>query len=326
MVKLKYKSALVTGGAGFIGSHICEELLRQGRRVVCLDNFVAGKQENIAGFLRNPNFTLVNADITNLPAILPAFDGIDVVFHNAASKCTVCRVDPQRDLMVNAWGTWNVYEASRKAGVKKVVHASTGSVYGEAQYFPQDEKHPYNPVSFYGVSKLAGERYSNAFRDYYGMDISIVRYFHVYGPRQESSDVGGVMPIFIRRAWEGEPLIIFGDGSQLRSFTYVLDDVFANFAIANSERSNGEAYNSASGIRVTIRQLAEKVLRIMNRQDLPIIHKDWRAGDIKVFNVSSDKLKTLGFDFETSFDEGLAATIEWYVRYFEARKQAESVA
>jgi len=172
MVKLNYNSALVTGGAGFIGSHICEELLNQNIKVTCLDNFVAGKMENINEFMGNPNFKLVKADVADLDSIKDAFKDIEVVFHNAASKCTVCRVDPKLDLIVNAYGTFNVYEASRLSGVKKVVHASTGSVYGEALYFPQDEKHPYNPVSFYGVSKLCGERYSNAFRDYYECNTS----------------------------------------------------------------------------------------------------------------------------------------------------------
>jgi UDP-glucose 4-epimerase len=320
--ELQYDSCLVTGGAGFIGSHICEEALIQGKKVVCLDNMIAGKEENIADLRKNSNFKFVKEDITYLDKIVDYFDKVDVVFHNAASKCTVCRKDPQLDLMVNAWGSWCIFEAARLKKVKKVIHASTGSVYGEALYKPQDEKHPLNPCSFYGVSKLAGEKYLEAFRVYYALRYSVVRYFHVYGPRQESAEWGGVIPIFIRRAYEGLPLIIYGDGSQVRSFTYVKDDVSANFILANSSISDGEAYNSASGLRISILELAKMVLKLMHREDLEIQFKEWRPGDIKVFDINNTKIKSLGMEFETDFQEGLRRTIDWYVKYFKDKKDA----
>ena len=166
-----YSKALVTGGAGFIGSHIVEELLKQNIHTVCIDNFVGGKEINISKFRENPLFEFIEADISNYPAINKHFKDVEVVFHNAASKCTVCRIDPYLDLEVNAKGTFNVLEASRENGVKKIVHASTGSVYGEGRIFPQTEDHPLNPTSFYGVSKLAGEKYCNTFIDYYDMNI-----------------------------------------------------------------------------------------------------------------------------------------------------------
>ena len=326
MVQLKYDSCLVTGGAGFIGSHICEEALKQDKRVVCLDNMVAGKEENIAPFMDNPNFMFVKADIIDLDAIEKWFDGVDIVFHNAASKATVCREDPKRDLLVNAWGAWSICEASRKRGVKKVIHASTGSVYGEAQYSPQDEKHPLNPRSFYGVSKLAGERYLESFYEYYGLHYSIIRYYHVYGARQNSTDLGGVIPIFIRRAYQGLPLIIYGDGSQQRSFTYVKDDVNANFVLANTEQSDGEAYNAASGIKVTIFEVAQMVLKVMKRDDLEIQFQPWRPGDIKVFDVDNRKIRRLGLSFETNFTKGLEATARWYIEHFSKnRKQIDKL-
>jgi UDP-glucose 4-epimerase len=322
IVQLKYGSCLVTGGAGFIGSHICEEALKQGKRVVCLDNMVAGKEENIASYADDPNFKFVKADIIELDAIEKWFDGIDVVFHNAASKATVCRTDPMKDLLVNAWGAWCICEASRRRGVKKVIHASTGSVYGEAQYSPQDEKHPLNPRSFYGVSKLAGERYLESFYGYYSLHYAVIRYYHVYGARQNSTELGGVIPIFIRRAYEGLPLIIYGDGSQQRSFTYVKDDVNANFVLANTEQSDGEVYNAASGIKVTILELAKAVLRIMKRNDLEIQFQPWRPGDIKVFDVDNRKIRKLGLSFETDFEKGLEATARWYVeRFSNSREQ-----
>ena len=305
------KKAIVTGGAGFIGSHIVEKLLEKNTKVICIDNFVAGKKENVDAFTNNANFQLVDADVSDLKSIISYFEDVDVVYHQAASKCTVCTIDPHLDLRVNGQGTFNVLEASRLNNVRKVVHASTGSVNGEAQYLPQDEKHPLNPVSFYGVSKLAGEKYCNAFLNYYNMDVTVLRYYHVYGPRQDHSDLGGVIPIFIRKILNGESPTIFGDGSQLRSFTYVNDLVDANFLVASNNSSKGKVYNCASGIKVTIKELAEKLLKIMNREDLEILYEDWRPGDIKVFDINNSRIKNLGLQFRTTFDDGLEETIQW---------------
>ena len=309
MIAIKGDKFLVTGGAGFIGSHIIEELLRQEKEVVCIDNFVTGKEENIAAFVKNKNFKLAPVDITDLKAIQPYFNGVDVVFHNAASKCTVCRENPLRDLEVNAGGAWNVFEASRLANVEKVIHASTGSVYGEAVQ-AQDESHPYKPVSFYGVSKLAGERYPEAFHQYYGMRYSIIRYFHVFGPRQDSTDKGGVIPIFIRKALNNEPITIFGNGKQVRHFTYVKDDVDANFILANTTKTDGEAYNVANDVKITILDLAEWIIRL-TKSNSRIIHKPFRKGDIRWFEVKSEKVKKFGVSY-TDFDAALHSTIEWY--------------
>lgn len=318
MENLAYGSALVTGGAGFIGSHICEELARQGKRVVCVDNFVAGKEENIAHLLDEPNFSLVRADVSDLSQLEPHFQGMEVVFHNAASKNTVCRIDPRLDLDVNGWGAWCVAEASRRAGVKKVVHASTGSVYGELVRSPQDEHHPLAPTSFYGTSKLAGESYLRAFASYYPDDFrySVIRYFHVYGPRQDAGDWGGVIPVFIRRALSDQPLVIYGDGSQVRSFTYVRDDVEANILVANSNAADGQAFNAASGIRVTVLELAHLVLRTLGKEHLGIHYENWRPGDIREFDVDNARIKSLGAPFRTSFEEGLRLTVDWYIKYF----------
>lgn len=317
MISLQYDSCLVTGGAGFIGSHICEEALSQGKRVVCLDNMVAGKVENIKPFEGNPNFKFVHADVSRLDEIVDAFRGVDVAFHNAASKNTVCRDDPNLDMMVNAWGAWNVAEACRVNGVKKLVHASTGSVYGEMLISPQTEDHPLRPRSFYGVSKLAGESYLRAFQAYYdSFRYSVVRYFHVFGPRQESAEWGGVIPIFIRRALNNQPLVIYGDGSQIRSFTYVKDDVAANFLLANSAEADGQAFNAASGLKVSILELAQMVLRLLGKQDLEIQFADWRPGDVKVFDIDNTRIKRVGANFELNFEAGLGETIHWYKKYF----------
>ncbi len=313
--KDKYSKAIVTGGAGFIGSHIVEELLKEGIEVVSIDNYFAGKKENLEAFHDYDKFSEVKCDVTDYDELKKHFEGVDIVFHEAASKKTICLRDPRKDLLINGTGTFNLLELARDFGVKKVVHASTGSVYGEAQYFPQDENHPLNPTSYYGVSKLAGEKYARAFCDLYDLDCTILRYFHVYGPRQEYSDVGGVVPIFGRRIVHGESPIIHGDGTQQRSFTYVKDLVAANLLVAMADGTKGEAYNCASGINVTVGELADKVKKYFGREDLPTIYDDWTIGDIKTFNVSNDKICKLGHKFKYSFDDGLYETLSWLENY-----------
>lgn len=312
----KYKRALVTGGAGFIGSHLVEELVKMGVETISIDDYSAGKAENLE-FLRDySNLKAVMCDVTDVDELEKYFEGVDVVFHNAASKKTVCLNDPRRDLAVNAKGAFNLLELALKHDVKKYVQASTGSVYGEALYFPQDEKHPVNPVSYYGVSKLAGEKYVNAFEHLYGLDTTVLRYFHVYGPRQEHSDVGGVVSIFARKLVDGNPLTIFGDGTQQRSFTYVKDVVNANLLIALSDNTKGEVYNCASGIKVTINELAKNMSEIMGVNNVKIQYEDWMPGDIKVFDIDNSKLKNLGFEFKMPFSEGLVQTANWAKEYF----------
>lgn len=313
----KYKCALVTGGAGFIGSHIVEGLINEGLNVISIDNYFAGKKENLAHLHASGRLKEVNCDVTDYENLKRQFDGVDIVFHQAASKKTICLNDPRRDLDINAKGTFNILELSRDFKVKKIVHASTGSVYGEAQYYPQNENHPLNPTSYYGVSKLAGEKYVTTFSHLYGLDVTVLRYFHVYGPRQESSDVGGVVSIFTRRLIERKPLFIFGDGTQQRSFTYVKDVVKANLKSACIPASKCQVYNCASGIKVTISELASMVAEILEIKNPEIIYKDWLPGDIKVFDIDNSKIrKDLGIDFITDFKKGLKLTVEWARDYF----------
>jgi UDP-glucose 4-epimerase len=305
----KFKKAIVTGGAGFIGSHLVESLLLDGLEVISIDDYSAGKKENITPFKKNPRFLEVKADITNKEEIANYFDDVDIIFHQAVSKMTVCLRNPSRDLEVNAQGTLNLLELAKDYKVRKFIYASTGSVYGDAQYYPTDEKHPVNPNSFYGVSKLGAEKYARVFHHLYGIDTVILRYFHVYGPRQDNSDLGGVVPIFARRAINNQPLIIYGDGSQIRSFTYVKDVVNINKLVALTDGISGEAYNCASGVEVTIKELADAVLNYFDKNDLPIEYQDWKAGDIKFFNVSNEKIKKLGFNFEVPFEIGFKQTM-----------------
>jgi len=310
------RRVLVTGGAGFIGSHLVESLVRRGIEVVSFDDYSAGKSENLASVRGSPNFTEVAGDVTDPRAVREAMRGMDTVFHEAASKKTVCMRDPSRDLAVNGGGTLLLLQAAVELGVEKFVHASTGSVYGEPVTLPQAESHPLRPVSYYGVSKLAGESYVNTFSHLFGLDVTVLRYFHVYGPRQESSDVGGVVSIFLRRALQRQPLVIHGDGSQMRSFTWVGDVVEANTRAATLPVSRGKTYNCASGIRVTVKDLASKVIARTGMQ-IGVEHVDPLPGDIRVFDVDNRLIgRELGLQFETDFDRGLGFTLDWAMAAF----------
>lgn len=315
--KYPFKKALVSGGAGFIGSHIVEELVKMGVDTISIDNYFAGKKENLSHLKKYNNFIEENCDVLDYEKLNDLLKGVEVVFHNAASKKTICLNNPKLDLEINAKGTFNLLELALKHKVKKFIHASTGSVYGEAIILPQNEQHPLNPTSYYGVSKLAGEKYVKVFNHLYGLDTTVLRYFHVYGPRQESSNVGGVVSIFARRLLQREPLTIFGDGSQERSFTFVKDIVSANILASISPKSKGEIYNCASGIKVNINELAHYTAKALNINHPKIIYADWLPGDIKIFNIDNSKIKKdLGISFITEFEFGLQMTIEWAKNYF----------
>jgi UDP-glucose 4-epimerase len=314
----KYKKAIVTGGAGFIGSHLVEELLNEGLKVISIDDYIAGKEENLSSYKQDPNFQEIKCDITDYDELKKYFKGVDIIFHEAASKKTICLKDPRRDLEINAKGTFNILELARDFGIKKVVHASTGSVYGEAQYLPQDENHPLNPTSYYGVSKLAGERYAKTFSHLYDMDVSILRYFHVYGPRQESSEVGGVVSIFTRLMLQNKPVTVFGDGTQQRSFTFVKDVCKANLLAALVPEAKGEVFNCASGIKITIQELVFMIADILAIKQQQINYANWTPGDIKVFDINNKKIKNkLGMEFMIDFKKGLKLTVDWAKNYFQ---------
>jgi UDP-glucose 4-epimerase len=307
------RRALVTGGAGFIGGHLVQALVERGYEVVSLDDYSAGRRENLDAVRGRPNFREVVGDVSNPADLRSAVKGVDTVFHQAASKKTVCMRDPSRDLEVNGGGALRLLQASMDAGVEKFVHASTGSVYGEPQSFPQTEQHRLRPVSYYGVSKLAGESYVHTFAHLFGLDTTVLRYFHVYGPRQESSDVGGVVSIFLRRALQGQSLIVHGDGQQMRSFTWVGDVVEANIRAATRGVASGKTYNCASGIKVTVADLAAKVLARVNPGG-GIEHAEPLPGDIRYFDVDNHPIRQdLDLDFELDFDRGLGQTLDWAV-------------
>lgn len=304
---LQGRKVLVTGAAGFIGSHICERLLQEGAFVVGFDDFSAGRRANIDQFVGHPNMDFVDGSVLENGRKMEAvFAGLDTVFHNAASKKNICLLDPQRDLRVNGEGTLNLLLLSRENKVRKFVHASTGSVYGEPSVFPTTEEHPLRPVSYYGVSKLAGERYVDVFHRLYDMDTTILRYFHVYGPRQESNEFGGVVSIFLRAIAEGRKPKVFGDGNQVRSFTHVSDLAEINLRAATYTTSRGQVYNAASGIKVSILELARNLMRMAGLDPSDIEYGEELLGDIMNFDIDNSKVRRdLSVEFETDFWETL---------------------
>ena len=271
---------IVTGCAGFIGSHLTERLLKAGQDVIGIDDLSAGYIENIP-----KGIEFHKMDICEAP--LWIFKDVDVVFHLAASKKNICLKDPRRDLDVNGKGVLHLLQMCKKAGVKKFVHSSTGSVYGEADYI--DENTPTRPVSYYGCSKLAGESYVNMF----DIDSTVLRYFHVYGIRQETDPkLGGVVAIFKDRISKGLSITIHGDGNQERLFTRVEDIVEANIQSRLNPLSKGKTYNCASSKKTTINELAKSLGAKIINYSSPL------EGDIYKFNVNSDKIKELGVTFK----------------------------
>ena len=276
--------AIVTGGAGFIGSHIAERLINDGHEVIVIDDMSAGKIKNVPDGCK-----LLKFDISPYLHTSTLKD-VDVIFHNAASKKNICLKDPIKDLQVNAGGTLRLLQLAKRYGVKKFIHASTGSVYGETTG-QINENTVCNPVSYYGVSKLAGERYVSMF----DINTTILRYFHVYGPRQEDNpELGGVVAVFKRQIKNGEPITIHGSGRQQRSFTHVSDVVEANIQAWLNPVSENQVYNVASAKYTTISELAEKL------GAESIGHTDSLEGDIFQFNIDNSKIVSeLGINFKS---------------------------
>jgi UDP-glucose 4-epimerase len=310
-LNLKNKTVLVTGGTGFIGSHICEEALKLGAKVIALDNLCASTEENVS-HLKGNNFQFVNGDIRDYHLIKELVDKTDYIFNQAASKMVSSRDSPIRDLDTNARGTLNIMEAIRHSDNKPIViHASTGSVLGSTDEEDMREDHPRLPTSHYGISKLAGEEYCRFYANEFGVKVKVLRYFHVFGPRQDYSGEAGVVSIFLSNAMKRKPLKIFNGGDQIRCFTYIKDDVNANFLLAAIPDGWGEMYHVASKTRMTINELAKIIIKKYGKKG--VITKDggWRLGENPRPIPDTSKLEELGFKEETSFEDGLDTTAKW---------------
>jgi UDP-glucose 4-epimerase len=303
---------IVTGGAGFIGSHITGELAQRGHEVVILDNLFSGRMENIAPFLAQENVTFVNGSITDPPLLKEIFSGADGVFHQAAIASVPRSIaNPLATNEANVTGTLNVLVAARTCGVKKVVFASSSSVYGDTPTLPKREDMAPGPLSPYAVSKLAGEYYMNVFSDVYGIRTVSLRYFNVFGPRQDPpSQYAAVIPAFIESILARRSPTIFGDGEQTRDFTYVKDVVQANIRAMESPAQG--VFNVAYCQRTSLKKLAALIMEITGIT-VPLSFEPPRAGDVRDSLADISRAQAaFGYAPEYTVKTGLMETIAWY--------------
>ena len=308
---------LITGGAGFIGSHLCEKYTKEEHTVLCLDNFMNGNITNIRHLTGYGNFKLINGDIRDFDLLEKIMPSVDIVFHLAA-QIHVDRsvVEPRLTYEINVLGTQNVLEATRMYDVEKVIHASTSEVYGSSEYHPMDEKHPLNAPHPYGASKIATDRMCYAYIQTYGMDISIMRLFNIFGPRQKDIGYGGVISIFTRRVLSGIPPIIYGDGLQTRDYTYIDDAVRAYDLVLKHDKKITEPINFGSGREVSILDLANMIIDLCGKKNIKPVHVEPRVGEVKRLIADSAKARRLlGWEAKYDFKEGLRKFIEWYKNY-----------
>ena len=303
---MKNKKVVITGGAGFIGASLAKELA-DDNSVIIIDDLSAGKKENLTG-LPGKNVKFVEASIGDLSLLRKLFRNVDFVFHQAAiSSVHKSMENPLATNEANVTGTLNVLLASRDNGVKKIICASSAAVYGDTPTIPQKEEMMPNPKSPYAVTKLVGEYYCRVFQAVYGLPTVSLRYFNVYGPKQDpNSDYAAVIPGFIKRISAGKPPIILGDGEQTRDFVFVTDVIRANILAAESNATG--VFNIGQGQRVTIDELAKLIIRIMNK-DPGIVYKEARAGDIRHSLADISKSGLFGYQPQYDLEQGLRKTI-----------------
>lgn len=306
---------LVTGGAGFIGSNLCEAILNMGYRVRCLDNLSTGKQENVDLFLNHPNYEFIKGDITDLDTCMSACEGVDYVLNQAAWGSVPRSIEmPLYYEQVNIRGTLNMMEAARQKGVKKFVYASSSSVYGDHPVLPKKEGQEGNLLSPYALTKRVDEEYGKLYYKLYGLDTYGMRYFNVFGRRQDPNGAyAAVIPKFIKQLLNDEQPTINGDGKQSRDFTYIENVIEANLkACQASHEAAGQAFNIAYGGREYLIDIYHTLTSALGKDIDPIFGPD-RKGDIKHSNADISKAKELlGYDPDYSFADGIKLAIDWY--------------
>lgn len=292
---------LVTGGAGFIGSHVVDKLVKNNHEVVVLDNLLTGNLNNINKNAEFVHGSLLDKDLN--------FEGIDVVIHHAAQINVRTSVEkPVYDGNINVLGTLNLLEKMREYNVKKIIYASSGgAVYGEPKYLPVDENHPINPLSPYGLSKYCGEEYIKLYNRLYGIEYCILRYANVYGERQDPMGEAGVISIFVDKILNNQQPVIFGDGNQTRDFVYVGDVAKANLMALNWKN---EIVNIGTGKEISVNELFNLISNELNYNGNPIYDKP-RDGEVRKIYLNIDKAKKLGWSSEYDLKEGIRSTVEW---------------
>ena len=306
----------VTGGAGFIGSNLAEYLLSQGHRVAIVDNFSTGKEQNLAGWTDRAldRVQVFRFDINETDRLREAFNGAQFVFHQAAIPSVPRSIaDPRATNLANISGTLSVLVAARDAGVKRVVVASSSSIYGDDPGLPKVETRMGKTLSPYALSKVVCEEYCRLFYQLYGLETACLRYFNVFGPRQDpKSEYAAVVPRFVTRLLAGVSPIIYGDGEQTRDFTYVSNVVDANWVVANHPQAIGEAFNIGCGTRTSLNELVREISNILNVSCKPT-YEPGRPGDVRHSLADVDKAKKLmSYQPAVSLREGLIKVIDWY--------------
>lgn len=307
MKQMKDKRVIVTGGAGFIGSNIAEGLSADNE-VIIIDDLSSGRLQNIEHLTSLPNVRFIRGSITDLSLLQKAFDGADYIFHQAALASVAMSIqDPLRTNEVNILGTLNVLVAARDRQVKKVVFASSCAVYGDTPSLPAREEMPANPVSPYAVTKATGEQYCSVFFQVFGLATVCLRYFNVYGPRQDpSSEYAAVVPKFITAALANKPLTIFGDGEQTRDFVFVKDVVSANVLAAETHVTG--PFNIGSGRQTSVMELANLVLKLTGHELAPLHHPP-KAGEIRYSFADISRAREFGHSPKHDLEEGIRKTI-----------------
>ncbi len=325
---MQNKRVLITGGAGLVGSHIADLLVKEGvSEIVVLDNFTRGCLENLAWARANGHIVLVEGDIRDQKLLADVMQGVDYLFHQAAIRITQCAEEPRLALEVLADGTFNVLEAAVNAKVKKVIAASSASVYGMAEDFPTTEAHhPYNNRTIYGAAKVFNEGLLRSFYDMYGLDYVTLRYFNVYGSRM---DIHGVYTeVLIRwmdRIIAGQPPLIFGDGNQTMDFVYIEDIARANILAAKADVTD-EVFNVASGTETSLNELAYSLLKVMGSDLKPEYGPERKVNSVQRRLASTTQAKELlDFEVEISLEEGLTRLVNWWREQKELTKEASNV-
>ncbi|MBE9233109.1 SDR family NAD(P)-dependent oxidoreductase [Cuspidothrix issatschenkoi LEGE 03284] len=313
---MQNKRILITGGAGFIGSELVRQILvQETKQVIVVDNLVNGRQENLKE-LPTEKFELVVADIRDSERMAKLMSGIDIVFHLACLGVRHSIHSPYENHEVNATATLELLRAAKAAEVSRFIYVSSSEVYGTARWVPMTEEHPTFPMTVYGASKLAGECYARAFYETYGYPTVVVRPFNSYGPRcHHEGDSGEVIPKFLLRRMAGKPMVVFGDGTQSRDFTYVSDTARGIMMAGFTDSAVGQTINLGSGFEIAINDLAQEIASIVEQPDIGLIHDEPRPGDVlRLYAETTKAYKLLGFKPQVSLREGLIKLRNWYLR------------
>lgn len=312
---MQIDKVLITGGAGLVGSHITDLLVKQGiAEIIILDNFTRGNQKNLSWALERGSVKIVTGDIRDRQLLADVMQGVDVVFHQAAIRINQCAEEPRLALEVLANGTFNVLEAAVNAGVKKVVAASSASIYGMAEEFPTTETHhPYNNRTIYGAAKTFNEGLLRSFYDMYGLDYVALRYFNVYGPRMDIYGVyTEVLIRWMERIAAGQAPLIFGDGKQTMDFVYIEDIARANILAAQADVTD-EVFNIASGVESSLNDLAYSLARVMGSDLQPEYGAERKVNPVQRRLADPSKARDLlGFEAQVSLEEGLRRLVKWW--------------